>query len=139
MNEWWEQHGVRAYRRTECWFCEAQLAGTNYFIPFGRNTDRYRTWLDAMQVCALCCMREYAIIEAKDECRKFVAIEAERCVCGRVQISAIGECIACHRERRMLDKQWAEIKQARRILQSIRKEIKIGKTAFDGGTSGALV
>lgn len=137
MSEWWENSGVEAQRRTDCWYCDAQLTGPPIFFPWGSQgmwRGRPQRIL-AMQCCALCCMREYAIVEAKDEGRRFVDIERERCVCGRAQVGSIGECITCHREKRMLDKQMRDIKLARRILASIRKEIKIGKAALNGGAS----
>jgi hypothetical protein len=141
VNEWWERGYVEVHRRATCWFCEAPLAGKEIFVPWGaQGSYRGRPQsVHAMQVCWLCLMHESARVEAKDDGRRFVDIEFERCRCGRAQLSSIGECITCRRERRMLDRQWAEIKLARRILSSIRKEIKVGKAALDGGTSGASV
>lgn len=135
MNEWWEAYDVDLYRRETCWHCEAPLSGPANFFPHGTFTIRGITKVRAMQVCALCLMHEAAQVEARDEGRKFAEIELRRCVCGRARLAVIGECVTCHRERRMLDKQWAEIKLARRILSSLRKEIKDGKAALNGGTS----
>lgn len=139
MSEWWESPHVMLHRRETCWYCEAALSPPAIFMPEGGCNLRGIQRAHAIQCCALCFMHESARVEARDECRKFVDIEYERCVCGRAQVSLIGECITCHRERRMLDRQWAEIKLARRILTSIRKEIKVGKQALDGRPEGASV
>lgn len=135
MAEWWEAYDVDLHRRETCWHCAVSLTGTQIFFPWGTYTIRGRSKLRAIQVCATCYAHESAMAEATDEGRKFVPIELVRCVCGRAQLSSIGECAACHRQRRMLDRQYAEIKLVRRILSSIRKEIKNDKSTLDGGTS----
>ena len=135
MPEWWEAYDVDLYRRETCWFCDCPLEGVPYFFPYGTFTIRKITKFRALQVCQLCCMHEAAQIEATDEGRKFVGIELRRCVCGRAQLSSLGECVTCHRERRMLDRELADIKLTRRILASLKKEISVGKESHNGSVA----
>lgn len=133
--KWWERYGVECVYRETCWHCSAPIKGTEHFIMYGFSQRRNMPErVRAIQVCGICEGHESAMLEAQDECRKYIEIEVSiRCTCGQAALAATGECMQCGREKRMLDKRWAAIKLARRLLLDVKREIRNRTRAGDDG------
>jgi len=65
-----------------------------------------------------------AILEAKDEQRRYTEIEHQRCPCGAVRLSSLGSCIQCEKRYRMMERAQAEARFLRKALTELRREIK---------------
>lgn len=130
---WWDRYEVYCNRSKKCWHCNGPTV--ELFIPhgwFAVGRGRVRK-LWAQQVCPVCFEHEFAIIEAEDDGRRFSKVElTDRCLCGRAVLPPIGECVLCHRERRMLSKQQAQLRLTRRMLLQLRQGIRDAKELARG-------
>ena len=99
------------------------LAPWPWHVEVGRYWYRRSDTLFMAPVCRPCWHMEQAILEAREEMRRFTEIDVrERCVCGAATHAALGFCVLCWRASRMLRKELRDVRMAKRIAQDLRRQ-----------------
>lgn len=128
---WWEHPYITVGAREACCVCDEPCPAEHYlpYVGWGRG-DRIQVY--AHRACARCVAQEVAMLEAKDEGRQYVTIlPLRRCVCGNAALAITEECVPCSRQRRMLDREWSDLKLARRLLRDVKRELR-SRAPHDG-------
>lgn len=116
----------------ECCFCERPIeVDPNdperwpHWIYRGSFLRRGEEVIEYGSACRVCGDMDLMLLEAREDGRRYVEIARERCSCGRCL--AVRErapwilCVACHRDRRMLEPARRKIDFALRAARQLRR------------------
>lgn len=116
--------------RDSCFYCDKSIAKSEdgFFIPLSKIRRRGVLITQAVQVCSTCHGIEVALLEAAGARRRFTEVDCKnRCACGAVAHTKLGWCVRCWKDYRMLEKQEADARFNRRLINQLKEEMKNGK------------